>query len=79
MPSKRKLAPVIGRDGINSSSSREQEVSVVEVDSTFGRVLGLTAGQKVGGAMGEIVSSILTHTGRHVLAPRPSCCAYDQH
>ncbi|RAH74411.1 AAA family ATPase peroxin 1 [Aspergillus aculeatinus CBS 121060] len=49
MPSKRKLAPVVGRDGINSSSAaREQEVSTVELDTTFGRVLGLADGQKVG-------------------------------
>ncbi|QKX62443.1 uncharacterized protein TRUGW13939_09604 [Talaromyces rugulosus] len=49
MPSRRKVAPVVSRDGISaSSSSREQEVAVVEIDSTFGRVLGLTEGQKVG-------------------------------
>lgn len=49
MPSRRKVAPMVSRDGISaSSSSREQEVAVVEIDSTFGRVLGLTEGQKVG-------------------------------
>ncbi|KAI2711382.1 hypothetical protein CBS147318_8050 [Penicillium roqueforti] len=48
MPSKRRLAPVVGRDGINSGYSREQEVSTVELDTTFGRLLGLTEGQKVG-------------------------------
>ncbi|KAE8329102.1 P-loop containing nucleoside triphosphate hydrolase protein [Aspergillus sergii] len=49
MPSKRKLAPVVGKDGINSgSSSREQDISTVEMDTTFGRVLGLTEGQRVG-------------------------------
>ncbi|PYH47584.1 AAA family ATPase peroxin 1 [Aspergillus saccharolyticus JOP 1030-1] len=49
MPSKRKLAPVVGRDGINSSSTaREQEISTVELDTTFGKVLGLADGQKVG-------------------------------
>ena len=48
MPSKRKLAPVVGRDGINNStSSREQEASTVELDTTFGRVLGLAEGQRV--------------------------------
>jgi hypothetical protein len=48
MPSKRKLAPVVGRDGISGGSSgREHEVATVEIDSTFGRVLGLTEGQKV--------------------------------
>lgn len=45
MPSKRKLAPVVGHDGI--SSSRDQEASTVELDTTFGRVLGLVEGQKV--------------------------------
>ncbi|KAI9372083.1 P-loop containing nucleoside triphosphate hydrolase protein [Aspergillus egyptiacus] len=49
MPSKRRLAPVVGRDGIhNSSSTREQDVSTVELDTTFGRVLGLSEGQRVG-------------------------------
>lgn len=47
MPSKRRLAPVVSRDGINSGSSREQEVSTVELDTTFGRLLGLADGQKV--------------------------------
>ncbi|KAL4783989.1 P-loop containing nucleoside triphosphate hydrolase protein [Aspergillus varians] len=49
MPSKRRIAPVVGRDGIsNSSSTREQDASTVELDTTFGRVLGLSEGQKVG-------------------------------
>lgn len=47
MPSKRKLAPVVSRDGISNSYSREQEVSTVELDTTFGRLLGLAEGQKV--------------------------------
>lgn len=48
MPSKRRLAPVVGKDGINSGpSSREQDISTVEMDTTFGRVLGLTEGQRV--------------------------------
>ncbi|KAJ5485142.1 hypothetical protein N7539_005130 [Penicillium diatomitis] len=48
MPSKRKLAPVVGREGMNGGFSREQEISTVELDTTFGRLLGLTEGQKVG-------------------------------
>ncbi|KKK27065.1 peroxisome biosynthesis protein [Aspergillus rambellii] len=49
MPSKRRLAPVVSRDGITSSSSaRDQDVSTVELDTTFGRVLGLTEGQRIG-------------------------------
>lgn len=48
MPSKRKLAPVVGRDGISSgSSAREQDVATVELDTTFSKVLGLAEGQKV--------------------------------
>lgn len=79
MPSKRKLAPVVGRDGINSSSSWEQEASIVEIDSTFGRVLGLTEGQKVIHSTTELSALSLTRSGWHVSAPRPSGCAYNQH
>lgn len=46
MPSKQKLAPVVGRDGINVA--RDQESSTVELDTTFGRLLGLNEGQKIG-------------------------------
>ncbi|KAI9758783.1 MAG: Peroxisome biosynthesis protein pex1 [Candelina submexicana] len=46
MPSKRKLAPITtGRGGVGG---REQEVATVEIDATFGRLLGLTDTQKVG-------------------------------
>ncbi|KAJ5738881.1 hypothetical protein N7493_002036 [Penicillium malachiteum] len=48
MPSKRRLAPVVSRDGIGAGYSREQEIATVELDTTFGRLLGLTEGQKVG-------------------------------
>lgn len=48
MPSKRKLASVVGRGSQKGSTAgREQEVSMVEVDATFGRMLGFTDGQKV--------------------------------
>jgi peroxin-1 len=51
MPSKRKLAPIVTRDGISGSrgnpSGREQEISSVEIDATFARSLGLSDGQKV--------------------------------
>lgn len=49
MPSKRKLAPVVTRDGINGTRGqpKDQDVAVLEIDSTFGRVLGLSDGQKV--------------------------------
>lgn len=47
MPSKRRLAPVIGKEGLRGESSREHEVATIEIDSTFGKILGLTEGQKV--------------------------------
>lgn len=49
--SKRKLAPIVSRDGISgtrgSTSNRDQEVALVEIDATFARILGLSDGQKV--------------------------------
>lgn len=50
MPSKRKLASIVGRDGISgrgSSGLREQDVPVVEIDPTLASTLGLGEGQKV--------------------------------
>ena len=47
MPSRRKLAPVVGRDGISRDSSSREELSTVELDTTFSRLLGLSEGQKV--------------------------------
>lgn len=51
MPSKRKLASIVGRDGIGgtrgSSGLREQDVPVVEIDPTLASTLGLEEGQKV--------------------------------
>ncbi|KAF2434973.1 AAA-domain-containing protein [Tothia fuscella] len=53
MQSKRKLAGVVGRDGIagsrgNSQGLRDQDVQVVELDATFARLLGISDGMKVG-------------------------------
>ncbi|OJD11679.1 hypothetical protein AJ78_07594 [Emergomyces pasteurianus Ep9510] len=50
MPSKRRLVPVVSKDGISGTrgSSREQEIPTLEIDSTFGRVLGLADGQRIG-------------------------------
>jgi peroxin-1 len=49
--SKRKLAPIVSRDGISgtrgNTSGRDQEVPLVEIDATFARTLGLSDGQKV--------------------------------
>ncbi|KAF6842910.1 peroxisome biosynthesis protein [Colletotrichum musicola] len=51
MPSKRKVAPIVGRDGINGgrtgSSLRDQELPQVELDATLASTLGLSDGQKV--------------------------------
>lgn len=51
MPSRRKLAPIVSKDGISgtrgNSSGREQEIPLVEIDATFGQTLGLSDGQKV--------------------------------
>lgn len=52
MQSKRKLAPVVSRDGLSGTRGgppvREQDVATVEVDMTFARLIGLSEGQKVG-------------------------------
>ncbi|KAK5624706.1 hypothetical protein RRF57_000423 [Xylaria bambusicola] len=45
MPSKRKLVPIVDRDGI--SNGRDREVSSVELDATLAATLGLSEGQKV--------------------------------
>ena len=55
MPSKRKLTPVVGRAGVGGGFSREQEISTVELDSAFGRLLGLTEGQKVSLSLSYII------------------------
>ncbi|KAK3621594.1 Peroxisome biosynthesis protein pex1 [Elasticomyces elasticus] len=53
MQSQTRLTPVVSKDGISGSSRNngggrhEQEVPVVEVDATFGRLLGLNEGMKV--------------------------------
>ncbi|RYP19106.1 hypothetical protein DL765_003522 [Monosporascus sp. GIB2] len=49
MPSKRKVVPIVGRDGINTTRGvgRDQEVASVEIDATLAATLGLSDGQKV--------------------------------
>ena len=51
MPSKRKVVPLVGRDGINGSrgagGARDQEIPQVEIDATFASALQLEDGQKV--------------------------------
>ncbi|KAF1965021.1 peroxisome biosynthesis protein-like protein (PAS1/Peroxin-1) [Bimuria novae-zelandiae CBS 107.79] len=52
MQSKRKLAPVVSREGLSGTrggpAAREQDVQTVELDMTFARLIGLNEGQKVG-------------------------------
>ncbi|KAF2454866.1 P-loop containing nucleoside triphosphate hydrolase protein [Lineolata rhizophorae] len=48
-PSKRKISGVIGRDGLAGRvGTREQDVTTVEIDAAYSRLLGLAEGQKVG-------------------------------
>ncbi|KAH8815476.1 P-loop containing nucleoside triphosphate hydrolase protein [Xylogone sp. PMI_703] len=51
LQSKRRLAPIVSRDGIagarGNTSGREQEIPLVEIDATFARTLGLQDGQKI--------------------------------
>ncbi|KAK4561103.1 Peroxisome biosynthesis protein pex1 [Recurvomyces mirabilis] len=44
----RLAAPGIGRDGGRGGSKEQQAVPAVEMDATFGRLLGLSEGMKVG-------------------------------
>ncbi|KAL6709730.1 Peroxisome biosynthesis protein pex1 [Coniothyrium glycines] len=49
MQSKRRIAPVVSRDGLRgSSAASQQDLPAVEVDATFARLVGLQEGQKVG-------------------------------
>ncbi|KAJ9630631.1 Peroxisome biosynthesis protein pex1 [Taxawa tesnikishii (nom. ined.)] len=52
MPSKSKLAPLVGKDGLRTGRTgggrQDQSVDTVEIDTTFARVLGIVEGQKVG-------------------------------
>lgn len=48
MPSRRRPAPIVGRDGINAGrGGRDQEVPLVEMDATLAATVGLRDGQKV--------------------------------
>lgn len=51
MPSKRKMAPLVDRDGISGvrggAGGRDREIPVVEVDATLAAALGIHDGQKV--------------------------------
>ncbi|USP79756.1 hypothetical protein yc1106_07030 [Curvularia clavata] len=49
MQSKRRIAPVVGKDGLRGSPAvSQQDLPAVEVDATFARLIGLQQGQKVG-------------------------------
>jgi len=47
MSSQRKLVSVVGKNSKAGAPSREREVALLEVDSTFGKLLGFVDGQKV--------------------------------
>lgn len=82
MPSKRKIAPVVSRDGISGvrGASRDQDIAVIELDATFGRVLGLADGQKVADYIIGDVNGILTYTlDWRYSTYRPPGCSYCQH
>lgn len=52
MPSQTRLAPLVGRDGIQGGRGgrrQEQETATVELDSALARMLGITEGVKVCG------------------------------
>jgi peroxin-1 len=49
MQSRRRIAPLVGRDGLRGSPAvSQQELPAVEVDATFARLIGLQEGHKVG-------------------------------
>lgn len=49
MQSKRRIAPVVTRDGMRANpAASQQDLPAVEVDATFARLIGLQEGQKVG-------------------------------
>lgn len=49
MQSKRRIAPVVTRDGLRGSAGvNQQDLPAVDVDATFARLIGLQEGQKVG-------------------------------
>jgi hypothetical protein len=74
MPSKRNSVSVIGKDRIGNisavSSVRENEVAVVELDTSLGRMLGLTEGQKVG-TLECTICGILTGLGGYFSPSKP--------
>jgi len=47
MSSRRKLVPVVGKNTRTGAPSREREVALLEVDATFGKLLGFVDGMKV--------------------------------
>jgi peroxin-1 len=48
MQSKRRIASVVGRDGLSRTPASQQDLPGVEVDATFAQLIGLQEGQKVG-------------------------------
>lgn len=77
MDSKKKVASLMGTEGLESKrgsgARREQDVPLVEIDSTFAKLLGLGDGQKV-----NIVTPIL-RTDTHQHASRSEYCFIETH
>ena len=48
MSSQRNSKSLMSRNGARGNSARETEAGTVEIDATFGRMIGFAEGQKVG-------------------------------
>ncbi|KAL9616416.1 MAG: hypothetical protein Q9160_008715 [Pyrenula sp. 1 TL-2023] len=48
MPSRKRVSPVGNKNGLGRNGTQGQEVSLLEIDTVFGRLLGLSEGQKIG-------------------------------
>ena len=48
MPSQRTSKSSVSKNGVRGNSIRETDAGTVEIDATFGRMMGFTEGQKVG-------------------------------
>ena len=61
MPSQKSKASV-NKNAVRGNSTRETAAGVVEIDATFGRMIGFAEGQKVGSTplMTSLVPTIIT-------------------
>ena len=69
MQTKTRITSVIGKDGFvgNRGKAREQDPSIVELDATYARLLGIIDGQKVLSPMQRFANSRLTASSRSML------------